>query len=99
MGTGGVASRHQVSIVALHDTFAVKPLHSRESIFGDVQRIVVAENIGILAYADIQPLVFRIPIQEGSKLLTGDAVIGAKLAVAIAAGNPICYCPCGCVFI
>ena len=68
--TGGIPRRLQAAVVPLHDSLAAEPLHGRERVSGDGQRIVVAEDIGIFAHADVQSPVLRILIQDRGQLLS-----------------------------
>lgn len=67
--SGGDALGHQVSIAAVQDAFAAEPLHGREGMLRDILCVVVAENIGILAHADIQLFVLGVPLPPTVALL------------------------------
>ena len=78
---GGGALGHQLAGGALEQTCAAGPLHGRNGIAADVLRIVIGENVGILAYRYVPPFVLRVAPQNRCQLLTGQQAVGVKPAV------------------
>lgn len=88
----GVALGHQVPVAAILDALAADPLHSGERVLGDIQCIVVAEDIGVLAHADIQ-LLHEGAIQEGHHLGAGTGIIRTEGGGAGTTGDLLLVSP------
>lgn len=94
MCSGHVALRRKHSRgCSVDDTRAAGPLESGDGILADAEGVIKAQDIRIFADAYVITLVVSIAVQDSHHLLTGNAVIRAKLIVAVAADNSVCGSP------
>ena len=72
----GSAPGLQFGAVSIDQAGAAGPLHGSDCPFADTKRILIGQDVGILAHADIIALQLGISVHHGHQLFPGDAAVG-----------------------
>ena len=68
---GGVVLRHELVVVALEDARAAGPLESGDGVLGDLEGIVIAEDIRLFTDGDVRAVGLGIAVEDRCDLFAG----------------------------
>ena len=94
LGAGGAFLRQQIAlVVAVHQAGAAGPLQGGHGVGADLIRVVVGQDVGVLAHADVIALILGVTVKDGGELLAGDLGVGLEGAVGITLDDAVIVGP------